>query len=319
MIDLLKKKESVKATFTRNSNLEDVRKLFKFYKIENLFQQIEWVEMNLTDSTQVYDAIKEVDHVYHVAAIVSFNKKDRNKIKNINIVGTSNVVDACIHEKVKKLGFISSVAAIGRKENKENIYDEKNKWSFSKANSFYAISKYKAENEVWRGIQEGLNAVITNPGIILGPSNWDRSSTTIFKQIHKGLSHYPSGINGFVDVRDVSRSIIELVNSKINAEKFIVVGENISYEKVFKTIAEKFNVSAPQKLVSKKLLELAWRLEAVRSFMLRTSPKITKETARTSSQKNYYSNEKIKTSLNYQFNNIEESIKNSVEFFLKFN
>tara|TARA_B100000963_G_scaffold89855_1_gene77379 strand:- start:133 stop:1140 length:1008 start_codon:yes stop_codon:yes gene_type:complete len=319
MIDLLKKDETVRATFTKNSKIDDVKKLFEFYQIENLFEKIEWVEMNLTDTTQVYDAVKDIDHVYHSAAIVSFNKKDRDKIKNINITGTSNIVNACLNEKIKKLGFISSVAAIGRKINGENIYSEKNKWSASKANSFYAISKYKAENEVWRGVQEGLNAVITNPGIILGPSNWNRSSTTIFKQIYKGLSHYPPGINGFVDVRDVSRSIIELVNSKINAERFIVVGDNISYEKVFKTIAEKFNVRGPQKLVSEKLLEIVWKIEAIRCFLLSKSPKITKETAKTSSQKNYYSNEKIKTELKYQFNTIEESIENSVKFLLKFN
>ena len=117
----------------------------------------------------------------------------------------------------------------------------------------------------------------------------------------------------------VGKIPLRLLSRRINAERFIVVGENISYEKVFKTIAEKFNVRGPQKLVSEKLLEIVWRIEAIRCFLLRKNPKITKETARTSSQKNYYSNEKIKTDLKYQFNTIEESIENSVKFLLKFN
>ena len=151
------------------------------------------------DITQVYEAVKDVDYVYHSAAIVSFIKKDRKRLMNINVKGTANIVNACIDENIKKLGFISSVAAIGRSGS--GNYSETNKWVESNDNSYYAISKYKAEIEVWReSIEEGLNAVITNPGIIIGPSDWNRSSTTIFKQINKGLAFFPNGKNGFVDV-----------------------------------------------------------------------------------------------------------------------
>ena len=318
-IDLLKKGESVRASFTKNSRLNDVKNVFSFYQCENLFKDIEWVEMNLTDIVQVYDSIKGMDHVFHSAAIVSFNKKDQAKMHNINVKGTANIVNACLSENIKKLGFISSVAAIGRKNSSIREYSEQNKWSTSKANSYYAISKYKAENEVWRGIQEGLNAVITNPGIILGPSNWNRSSTTIFKQIHKGLIFYPGGTNGFVDVRDVSKSIIELVKSKLNSERFIVVGQNIAYQKVFSSIAKALNVNEPQKLASKSLLELAWKLEAIRCLIMRKNPSLTKETARTSYQENCYNNHKIKSQLGFEFHTLEEAILNTAKFILKFN
>ena len=319
VIDLLKKGESVRASYTKNSRLNDVKNVFAFYECESLFNEIEWVEMNLTDIVQVYDSVKDIDHVFHSAAIVSFNKKDQMKMNNINVKGTANIVNACLSEKIKKLGFISSVAAIGRKNNSDGEYSEKNKWSTSKANSYYAISKYKAENEVWRGIQEGLNAVITNPGIILGPSSWNRSSTTIFKQINKGLTYFPGGTNGFVDVRDVSKSIIELVKSKVNAERFIVVGQNIAYQKVFSSIAEALSVNKPQKLASKSLLEMAWKLEAIRCFIMRKNPSLTKETARTSYQENRYSNHKIKSQLGFEFHTLEEAISNTAKFILKFN
>ncbi len=318
-LDLLTKGETVYATYTQNSNLENVKKVFDFYKSANLFEKLNWIEMNLEDITQVFDGVKEMDCVYHSAAIVSFNKKDQSKIRSINIKGTANIVNACLEEKIKKLGFISSVASIGRKANNNGLYSEKSKWSINKANSFYAISKYKAENEVWRGIQEGLEAVIVNPGIIIGPSSWNRSSTAIFKQIYKGLGFYPTGSNGFVDVRDVSKSIIDLVESPINAERYILVGENISYKNVFENIANELKVKPPNKKATKFLLELAWRIEKLRCIIARKSPGITKETARTSNQHNNYSNEKIKNSIDLEFNNIESAIKNTAEFLLKFN
>ena len=265
VIDLLKKNEIVKATHTKNSSFETIEKLFEFYNQKSLLKKINWVEMDLEDVSQVYQHIRDVDHVYHCAAIVSFSKKQRVKMHNINVKGTSNIVNACLDNKVKKLGFISSVAAIGRKGN--SSYTEKNSWVNGSDNSYYAISKFKAENEVWRGIQEGLNAVITNPGIIIGPSIWNRSSTSLFKKIHSGVSHFPSGSNGFVDVRDVSRSIIELTKSTCNAERYIVVSENISYQKVFKLIAENLKVKVPQKLASQELLKFACKLEAVKCFL----------------------------------------------------
>lgn len=316
LLDLLSKGEKVKATFTKNSRLENVKKLFKFYNKESLLSKIEWVEMDIEDVVQVFDTVKGVDHVYHSAAIVSFLKRDQSKMSNINIKGTANIVNACLEYKVKKLGHVSSVAAIGRKGNGE--YSEVNCWVESNDNSFYAITKNKAENEVWRGAQEGLQSVIVNPGIIIGPSTWNRSSTALFKKINSGLPFYPSGLNGFVDVRDVSSSIIELMNSSFSSERYILVAENLSYESVFKKISKSLNVKPPSNVASKGLMNFAWRMEYLISLITRKSPKITKETAKTSSQKNYYSNEKIKKQIGYKFISIEKAIENTAKYILEF-
>lgn len=316
LLDLLSKGEKVKATFTKNSKLENVKKLFKFYNKESLLSEIEWVEMDIEDVVQVFDAVKGVDYVYHSAAIISFLKKDQYKMSNVNIKGTANIVNACLEYKVKKLGHISSVAAIGRKGDGE--YSEINSWVESNDNSFYAISKNKAENEVWRGVQEGLQAVIVNPGIIIGPSTWNRSSTTLFKQISSGLSFYPTGLNGFVDVRDVSNSIMEIMNSSLSSERYILVSENLSYESVFKSISKSLNVKPPSYPASLGLMNLAWMMEYLISLITRKSPKITKETAKTSSQKNYYNNEKIKKQIGYKFNSIENAIENTAKYILEF-
>ena len=316
VLDLLSKNETVKATYTKNSSFETINSLFDFYNKKALLKKIQWLEMDIEDISQVYEQLQKVDHVYHCAAIVSFSKKERTKMHNINVKGTLNIVNACLENKIKKLGFVSSVAAIGRKG--DGIYSENNSWIENGHNSFYAISKYKAENEVWRGIQEGLNAVITNPGIIIGPSSWNRSSTSLFKKIYSGLSYYPSGTTGFVDVRDVSKSIIELTQSNIDNQRFIIVAENISYKRVFQIIAKNLKVKIPNKLASKKLLKLAYRFEAIRCFFTRKNPQLTSETAQTSSQKNEYLNNKLKETLNYKFINIEDSIVNTCKYLLKF-
>ena len=316
LIDLLSKGEKVKATFTKNSRLENVKKLFKFYNKESLFSEIEWVEMDIEDVIQVFDTVKGVDHVYHSAAIVSFLKRDQSKMSNINIKGTANIVNACLENKVKKLGHVSSVAAIGRKGNGD--YSEENTWLESNDNSFYAISKNKAENEVWRGVQEGLQSVIINPGIIIGPSTWHRSSTALFKKINSGLSFYPTGLNGFVDVRDVSNSIIELMKSSFSSERYILVAENLTYESVFKRISKSLNVNPPTYVATPRLMNMVWRIEYLISLVTGKNPKITKETAKTSSQKNFYSNEKIKKQIGYKFNSIENAIENTAKYILEF-
>ena len=316
LIDLLSKGEKVKATFTKNSRLENVKKLFKYYNKESLLNKIEWVEMDIEDVIQVFDIVKGVDHVYHSAAIVSFLKRDQSKMSNINIKGTANIVNACLENKVKKLGHVSSVAAIGRKGNGD--YSEENTWVESNDNSFYAISKNKAENEVWRGIQEGLQSVIINPGIIIGPSTWHRSSTALFKKINSGLSFYPTGLNGFVDVRDVSNSVIELMKSSFSSERYILVAENLTYESVFKSISKFLNVHPPAYIASPKLMNVVWRIEYLISLITGKTPKITKETAKTSSQKNFYNNEKIKKQIGYEFNSIENAIENTAKYILKF-
>ena len=316
VLDLLKKGQAVRATCTPRSNKKIMEQVFQHYNCHDLFGEIEWVNMELDDVTEVFNAVDGVDFVYHSAAIVSFNKSDFNSMRIINIEGTANIVNACLEKKVQKLGFISSIASIGRQGS--GHYNEKNKWSSGKENSFYALTKYKAENEVWRGLEEGLDAVICNPGIILGPSNWRRSSTTLFKQIYKGLSHYPLGENGFVDVRDVSKAIIQLVEKDIKGERYILVGENLPYKVVFDEIATQLNKQKPHKKATKSLLELAWRMEAIRCFITNRKPGITKETARTSNQVNIYDNQKVIDELNFTFNSIKDAVSNTASYFLKF-
>ena len=312
IIDLLKQNKQVRALKRENSNIELVTTVFKHYNLEELSNKIEWVDGDVLDIPSLESAIEGVTNIYHSAAIVSFNKKHFKKMYEVNVQGTANIVNVALSNNVKKIGHISSIAAIGRGPN--NLFTEENKWKTDKKNSYYAITKYCAEREIWRAEQEGLSAVIVNPGIIFGPSSWHRSSTTLFKQVSRGLPRYTLGTNGFVDVRDVSKAIVQLMDSEISSERFILVGKNLSYKEIFNKIAASLNKPAPNKEAKKWMMQLAWRYESIRAAIRRKSPAITKETAMTACEKYIYDSSKIENKINFEFSSIDDAIKNTARF-----
>ena len=238
----------------------------------------------------------------------SFRKIKRGLIR-INTEGTANVVNAALEKKVRKLCHVSSIAALGRPENQADLIDENLVWKTSRHNSIYAVSKYGAEREVWRGTAEGLDAVIVNPSIILGVAGTSKGSSRIFNTVCEGLKFYPPGKNGFVDVRDVVRAMILLMKSDIRNERFILNVDNIEYKRLFDLIAAEMGKPAPTVKVSPLMSGLAWRIEKLRSMITGVKPLITRETAHTAVQHYEYSNEKIKKELGFEFTPIEETVQ----------
>ncbi len=249
-------------------------------------------QCDILDTTSLEDVMQDVTHVYHCAAIISFEPKDKNKLFKINIEGTENVVNACINANIQKLIHVSSVSALGRIRNGEIVTEHMN-WTEETSNSNYGKSKYLGELEVWRGIGEGLQAAIVNPSTILGGDNWNSGSTALFKSAYNEFKYYTEGINGFVDVRDVARAMILLMNSKISSQRFILNSENLSYKEIFFTMAKCFEKKPPQKNVSPFLAEIVWRLEAIKSATTGKKQLLTKETARTSMASVKFDNSKI--------------------------
>jgi nucleoside-diphosphate-sugar epimerase len=283
-----------------------------------LFSNIEWVNGDLLDIYSLYDSLEGVTQVYHCAAVVSFDKADKNQIMKTNVGGTTNLVNAALDKNIEKLCYVSSIAAIGKPENGDFI-SEKFFWKFSKNHSVYSMSKYDAEREVWRGIAEGLNAVIINPSIILGPGNWNSGSSRLITSVWDGLKFYTKGVNGYVDVRDVAKTMILLMNSEINSERYIVSSENIDYQTLFNYIAAGLNKTPPKYKAAKFLSELVWRADKIKTSILKTKPLITKETARTANAKSYYSNEKIISAINYKFIPVAQSIEHICKLFIQDN
>ncbi len=282
--------------------------------IQDIDNQIEWYEGDVLDVLGLEKAIENVNYVIHAAAIVSFAPKDENRMFKTNVEGTINVVNLCLEKKIKKLCFVSSVAALGRKisgENKSNQIikiDEIATWEENELNSNYAKTKYLAEMEVWRGQSEGLESVIVNPSVILGEADWNKSSTQLLKYVYDEHKFYPEGNLNYVDVLDVAECIYNLMTSEVSNERFILSAGQITYKDFFEKVALKFNKKAPSFLVTKAMTGVIWRLEVIRTFFTGNTPLITKETALSSSHSFEYQNEKIKKLLNFSFKNLDNSL-----------
>lgn len=263
---------------------------------------------NILDVKGLEEIMQDIDEVYHCAAIVSFVPSRQKEMFKINIEGTANIVNAALHAGVKKLVHVSSVAALGRIREDEPVNEQMN-WTEETSNSKYGQSKYYGELEVWRGIAEGLDAVIVNPVIILGDGGWDTGSSQLFKTVYNEFPWYTDGVTGFVDVRDVTKAMIGLMESNTSGERFILSAANLSYRSVFNMIAAAFNKRPPHKKVTPLLAKIVWRLEAIKSFFTGKNPLITKETASTALAKVYFNNSKLLQFLpGFKYNEIQATI-----------
>ncbi len=319
LFDLVVEGNSVRAIKRRSSSFKMLEKIFRLLAddADDLLSKIDWVDGDVVDYLSLEAAMQDVDEIYHCAAVVSFDPKDKAMMMKINVEGTANVVNAALAHGVRKLCFVSSVAALGRAA-EDTVIDESADWVETKENSAYAVSKYAAECEVWRGVAEGLNAVIVNPSIILGPGDPKKSSAKLLATARKGNPFYTKGLNAFVDVRDVSQIMIKLMQSDIVNERFVVNADNCSYQHIFNLMAEGFGKKVPSVHVKSWMFEFLWRFDKLRSIITQQSPLITRETARTSGKRYYYSNEKVKKTLGYEFISIEQSIKENCALFAKF-
>ena len=316
LYSLLQKGYRVKALKRRQSNILQTKKAFEFYdeNAEALFNQIEWIDEELLNFQSMSKAIDGCTQVYHTAANVSFSRKDRADMMHVNVGGTSNIVNLCIEKKIS-LCHVSSIAALGRNEPGCET-TENDLWQTDKGRSAYSCSKYKAEMEVWRGIAEGLQAVIVNPAVILGPGDWTKGSSKFFSQIYGGLRFHTPGVTAFVDVRDVCRCMLQLMNEKRFGERYILTAGNLSYQTLFNMIADNLKVTKPSIAARPWMLNIAYRCACLAALLTGKNPALTKETAHSAFQKNCYSGEKIVKTLGYEFISIEKSIEDCCRQFL---
>ena len=279
-----------------------------FFLSPDILQKVGWISCDIGDVICLDEALKDVDAVIHAAALVSFDKKERKQMYNTNVDGTANIVNLSLENGIKKLVHISSISALGRTFAGEKVNEEK-KWMDSKLNSHYGISKNKAEMEVWRGMGEGLNAVIINPSTVLGFGNWHDSSCAIFRNSYKGFPWYTTGVNGFVAVEDVATIAVRLMESDISEERFIINHDNWEFKKLFDAIADGFGQKHPRWEATSFLSSIAWRIEKIKSSLRNTKPLLTKETARIALSKTYWQNDKIlKTLPGFSFMSLESCI-----------
>lgn len=269
---------------------------------------VEWVKGDIFDVVLLEELCGQCDEVYHCAGMVSFNPSRKNDMMKTNVQGTANVVNASVAGKVRKLVHVSSVSALGRKRDGMTV-TEQSSWSEENNLSNYGKSKYLAEVEVWRGISEGLNAVMVNPSIILGVGDWNDSSAATFKNAYHEFPWYTPGISGFVYAGDVVKAMVELMRSDITEQRFIISAENLPYREVFNTMAKYFSKKPPHRPASKFLAGIVWRIERLKSLFSGVDPLLTKETAETARMKVYFDGTKLKTALpGFVYTAIDEAI-----------
>jgi dihydroflavonol-4-reductase len=280
---------------------------------KEIMNKVEWVEGDVLDVVALEEAMEGIDTVIHSAAVVSFVKKDRQNMYQVNVEGTANVVNMMLEKNIRRLVHISSVAALGRSAGGGHVNEEK-KWEESKVNTHYAKSKYKAELQVWRGMGEGLEAVILNPGTILGYGDWNSSSCAIFKNVFEEFKWYATGINGFVDVEDVAKAAVQLMESNISEQRYIVNGDTWPFKKLQDTIADGFGRKRPSRRTTAFLFGMAWRLEKIKSIFTGKKPLLTKESARVAQSQTWFENDKLLKALpGFSFTPLEETIKRACE------
>ena len=281
-----------------------------------IFDKVEWVTGDVRDVMSLEDAMDGMDAVIHAAGFVSFHDSERKLMYQVNHEGTANVVNIALEKNIRRLVHISSVAALGRTAKGGHVNEEK-KWEESKVNTHYARSKYKAELEVWRGMAEGLEAVILNPSTILGYGDWKSGSCAIFKNIYEEFPWFTPGINGFVDVEDVATVTMMVLESDITEQRFIVNADTWTFKKLMDTIAENFGKKKPSRETTPTLMKFAWRYEKWKSFFTGSRPLLTRESARVAMSKTYFENDKLLVAFpGFSFTPLEESIKKACKKYL---
>lgn len=300
----------VKALCRTGSSRKVIEKVFAAYAKDPVadLARVEWVTGDVTDYYSLEAALEGIDTVFHVAGYVSFRRGDRPKLEAVNIRGSANVVDAALYRGVRKVVYVSSVSALGRAD-LEDLITEETPWKNSPLNTHYAVSKYAGEREIWRGAEEGLEVLVVNPGLILGYGDWETGTGKIVKRIAEGQSFYTDGCNGWVDVRDTARAMIELNAAGVKGEKFILINENIPFDTAFAQMAKHLDAKAPHIKAGPWLIRFAVLTEWLKAKLLGKEPLVTRETAMTASLRSRYDNSKLSRYIPFSYTPFEDTLK----------
>ena len=317
VLELLKRGQPVVACRRATSDTEKVKKLFSFYgaDAEILFGKIKWVEVDLLDVFSIEDALEGISNVYHCAGLVSFAKKDKQSLTQVNETGTANVVTACLTKKNVNLCHVSSIGTINNLDHVLPLNEEVF-WKTSGKESDYAISKYNGERQVWRGMEEGLSAVIVNPGVVLSPGFKDQSSSKLFDSCYRGSRFYTTGYTGYVAATDVAAIMADLVSKRLFGNRYILIENNYTFQHIFNLIHQGFGKNIPSIYASKPLLQFARLGGKLISLRSSKEPKITSALINSAFNKQVYSNQRIRETLDYHFKPIDETIHTICKIYL---
>jgi len=284
--------------------------------LHDVNEDIKWCDADLLDVVSLNEALKNVTHVIHTAAVVSYNPRRARQVMEINVEGTRNIVNACLANGVKRIVHVSSVAALAAQKGQTTITEE-NKWIESQYQTVYAKSKYLSELEIFRGQEEGISSVIVSPSLILADTDWNNSSAQVFKYIWNQTPFYSDGSVNYVDVDDVAQIIYALLRAPIEGERFIVSAGKMTYKELFGLIAKGLGKKIPSIRVSKNFLKIGAYFETLRSIISGSEPRLTKETARIAGADYLFENRKIVDRLNFKFQPIDKTLQRCCRYYIE--
>jgi dihydroflavonol-4-reductase len=317
MLELLSRGESVRALIRPDSKKEIVKQVFRFYGSEDSFGKIEWFSGDVLDVVGLSDAMEGCSTVYHCAALVSYHPRDRKEMYAVNVGGTANVVNVALKLGSVSMVHVSSIAAIGRGQH-STLLTEDSPWGEEDNPTHYAISKYLSEMEVWRAIQEGLEAVIFNCGLIIGPGEFTRSSSAMFRRVFQGIPFYPPGGTGFIAASDAASIMVQLAEGRHFGERFIGVAENLSIKDVLSRVSDTLKKRAPKREATPILLFISLLTEQVREWITGRKALVTREILRNMKFRHFYDNTKLKKALGFEFVPIQDAIEKTGQAFRAF-
>ena len=227
---------------------------------------IEWTLTDINALGSLDSAFENVSEVYHCAALVQLDDSENERLLKTNAEGTANVVNYCIQKGVKKLLYVSSIAALGDPIANEKI-DETTPWNNDLPKTGYAYSKYRAELEVWRGMQEGVDAIIVNPGVILGYAHRTGPAKQFFNYVKRPTYYFTSGGTGYVHVDDVVDALLQLAKSKLKNARYVLVAENLTYKTFLARLKQQNQLKSSAKFVSATTLKMLWMADTVAAFL----------------------------------------------------
>lgn len=308
VLHLLQNGKQVRALFKDQNSKQKTTNLFTYYQAQHLLDQIQWVQANVLDVNQLDEVFHQVEEVYHCAAIISFDPRNEQLMRKVNIEGTANMVNFALIHQVKKFCLVSSIATLGDLVLPGKLIDEQDNWNPEKLHSDYAITKYGAEMEVWRGQEEGLNVVIVNPGIILGPGFLSEGSGQIITKVKNGLKFYTDGSSGFVGVHDVVQMMVQLMEKNHFGERYILVSQNLTHLQLFQIIAQHFKVPTPSIKVGKIATSVLWKLDWLVSSVFGVKRKLPMAIAKSLHTHEGYDHTKIVQQLGMPFQSMAQVI-----------
>jgi len=310
LIQLISKGEKCRALRRATSSLEELKLIAEYYNIDFALVEsnTQWVEGDILNAEAINSAMQGVTTLYHCAAVVAFDPNNEERLMRVNIEGTRLICQTALECNIKNMVMVSSIAALGKASEGEEI-DENTPRDLSLEYNAYSKSKYASERVVWEYISKGLKASMVNPGIILGVGLLNKGSLQIVEKASKWIPIYTSGKTGYVDVRDVAKTMQRIVELNKWGERYILVSDNLTYGDIFKALSKALGSLPPLVPLNRTALSFAASILSLITKMTGASPKLTPAMVRSATSQSIYSSKKVQDNLQIELTPMSETIK----------